>query len=372
MTGTFSDYCRFFLENYAEVRIAEHRVWQEAERMFMRLETQLRAGPWQTRRVCVWEHPRYQFVQIFKRDWPEPQQGCVHFEAGIDEGSLESHQLHLGLDVERCSEWAARTAFLGRLDALLQRYEAAIRATCPGSAHRTNTDWRSLTWSLDRLPEVTSEQLVQAVQRTLPIGDLVDEALYTADKTPIWRIDFLGNPREPTFNLKWYQPPAQQAEQGDPGGQRIMSGGGRLDTGCLQIDGTRGNYGPTIDGQPRRNICRLSLPADAFGLSSGTRVYFSSFVKTAVGASLGFYGDPPHELVQRGFPAVFSGTAFPGSEVRLPLEVRPCSDWQHVTSEMEIAQIDDYDVAAEGFITYLVTETQDTDLRVDCIEFGRC
>ena len=69
------------------------------------------------------------------------------------------------------------------------------------------------------------------------------------------------------------------------------------------------------------------------------------------------------------YPYAFKRKGRGSSGKSAPTVIKPRDDWQHVAWRGEIAELQDYDFATEGFSLSVTTETESQDLRIDSMEF---
>jgi hypothetical protein len=364
MVMGFSSTTKLWIEKQSVLRAAEQQFRMEFARMLRQVRDRMLADGWLTRMDSG--RPPDE-IKIIRPGWPAGLCG-IHYEAGLFEHPLERGILRLNLHVEE--EVKDQAVVCSQLARLLKPYAGTIASST--KMNMPDQPIENILAGSMSLAELNMETLCSTIQSVMQTASFVDEALFLAGKTRAWRIDFGdGTSSLSPQSLKWYQPPAADIAGGDAGGQRIDRSGGRFNTGCVHIDGTRGNYGPVIDGLPSRNICTLGRISQDIPI--GTRLYICCVVRATEGARLGFYGEG--QTMKDGkmsWPTAFSNSHHIAGPEPLPLVVSPSPDWQVVTWETQLQKVDDDDSPTQGFMMYLATETANTDLRIDSIEFGMC
>lgn len=309
-------------------------------------------------------------LQVYRPHWQTDWQG-IHYEAFLNADCLLQGRLDTGLHVEINAPHHGEVA--NNLYCYLRPHESQLLKKygrlssgfriLPCSSHSTEDQIIHVLEGTIDLTELTSDRMYDALERLTQTESFVEEALFRANGTKLWRTAFLSG--DPPLRL-------ERGGTRDTGGQTFREGKGRLDSPCLHIDGTRegnyklkdrkqpDNYDPTNKGSV--NIMELVRGREC-ELRNGDRLYLSCVVKTELGGRLWFDG--------QGHPicALFD---VPGPPNWIALDVQGQAEWQHVTIPLApVCTHEDYDFAQQGARVFLISQTQDPNFVFSSIEIGR-
>ncbi|MBI4604705.1 MAG: hypothetical protein HY721_22310 [Planctomycetes bacterium] len=340
----FSSTVRKWIDGQAVLRAAKERFRREWAGILGEAAARLADRGWGSRFLG---HPS-DLIQVFRPDWPSgPSQ--VHYEALVQHHFRRRGIIDLSLHVEH--ETPNQAAVCAALRRLLAPHARAIPACC--SVGVTDSPLHDILKGSLPLDGVTGEKLFEAFEKLAETASFVDQALFVAGNTPVWRTDFSADREE--IWLEWF---------GSKGGQELAYGAGRLGSAALRIDGSRPNARPEMKYE-KGSYSVLVHPTK--GLRNGARHYGSIALKTTRGAHVvlraeGHKGQTP-EGHPKQLPQAFAwaGTA------------EPSEGWQCLTWESPVPPVEEagYDFSRDGAWLVLVVDTEDRACLIDGVEVGR-
>lgn len=317
----------------------KQRLWLEWRDMLDITYQHLTLEEW----TCCCHGNPTNMLQFFRGHWPNAE-GQIHYEILCNEDFFEPGIVDLSLHIE--NRLSNQEAVCGRVRSLLKPYEAKLLARLAGCAPSLPTDplWDILKGRLP-LGDLTAEVICEAVDRMIETESFVDEALFLAGKTRVWRTDFFANDAKPY--IAWH------TSEGiaETGGWDFSDNGGRFDSPCLKCTGGKSNY---HDG---KNIATFRPNQLFHELGNSQPFYCSAVVNASRGGELRFYAEAPKE---GGFVAAWD-------EIR-PLD--PSNQWQVVTCEGYVSNPENYDFAKQGMHVFVIVKTPEAGLKIDSIEVG--
>ena len=336
----FSDHTKLLIQRWNLLEAAETLLWEEWRRLLEETAILLRRSSWLTR---VYSSPadRKGHLRAHRPSWPDRSDLRIHLQAGIDADRLRRGLAYLELHVE--GDAPERALVVTTLQRLLEPYQAsgALLRECDCTLPRRSK--RRLLRATRTLPEATAQSLADGLERLGRMAPFVDEAVFLADKQPLWRTDFLPGDPEPQLRYR-----------DSEGGQTIALEPGRLGTPCLQVNGQQRNY------QGDLGVGNLALLTDLRGVSAGEQVYLSCNLLVHEPVCIFLYG----EVRGYDFPPAFV-------EASPSAQLASSDEWQHVGLSARVVEEEGYSFQDEGLNVYLITRTDDAGLLIDGIEIGR-
>jgi hypothetical protein len=348
MPEGFSESTRHWIGMQDVVAAAKERFRREWARILREAEGVLRREGWASR---LQSNPS-EMLQVFRPNWPGGLCG-IHYEAQCNDYFCEQGFVDLSLHIEH--EVLDQSAVCDRIRRLLSPYRQALLSSC--SASLPDEPLHDILKGKLPLSDVTSERIVEVINSMAATETFVDEAMFLADKTPIWRTDFF--PGDPQPQLDIYIVDGRHGK----GGQELRPSGGCLDTRSVVINGTAPTNYHAADGSPT-NIMLLTHTKD---VDVRKDFYLSCIVRTTSGGRLWLYGEGYDKQPdgKQEWPALLDPAWTP-----VPVEGK--SGWQHIGWQGHTDKAAKYDFAGQGATFYLRAQIDDSSFALNSIEFGHC
>jgi hypothetical protein len=335
------------------------------EEVLSEIERTLPSGRWEVHRCCS-PHSDLRGIQVRQRDWSEPLLSHVDLRLVGGAKAVNQPTLRIELETRIMADWGDGARFLERLRQLTEQLVPQGHDAAPQSLSQGNGDyspsavhcWTVPLGSTDAVERLESN-VEDAVDALSAVASLVDEAWYLRDKQTLWRTDFGhgAGAKRPSLvcPVRW----PEGSPNGPKGGQKPIARIGRLGSDCLRINGTVGNYGPVDEaGRATRNICRLISLEEMRNLPINRRLYVSCVIHSTQEVTICVLGGG--RTGKSGYPVIVEvDRSLPGT-----------SGWRQIGIEATTCIGKGESGRAEGFTLYLVTETADTKLRIDCVDVG--
>lgn len=280
-----------------------------------------------------------EFLQLRRESWPDPW-GAAHYEVLCNFEFLRRGIADLSLHIEGAIPNQA--AVCSRIRDLLRphadRIHALLSKHAPSLPELPVQDILKGQLPLDR---VTPELICEALEAMMETASFVDEAIFLAGTQVVWRSDFL--PNSAPISLIW---------NNTPGGQEVMSHGGRLGSPVLRVDGTRPNCRP--DKKERGSFsCLIRKPQS---LVNGCEYAGCVVLKSRCGGTLKIWG---HKDSVRAFDWT--------------RQVAPAESWQCIAFRSKVPSADTAtsDFSDKGVQVHMNVNTADTEFLIDSIEIAR-
>ncbi|NQT16221.1 MAG: hypothetical protein HQ582_25915 [Planctomycetes bacterium] len=283
-------------------------------------------------------------LQFYRPHWQDGWNGA-HFEVASHSNWFRNGTVHVGLHVEK--DHPKHEAVLGRLRKGFQRYEPEILDACACRVTGKG-DNGVLKRSLD-LPNVSADQIGEALEKIMKAESFVEEALFLADKKTVWRTDLRSD--DPVPPHKWHE----RLGTGEEGGWEFSPDGGRFNGPCIKCHGDKSNY------HEGRNILTLNDSKPIHTFANNQKIYGLAVVHAPRGGTVIFHGESGKE---RGWAAAY----------RAECELNAAPGWQVVRWEATVSSPEEFDFGDEGVYAYVIVQAQTPESRLDldCIEIGTC
>jgi hypothetical protein len=294
-------------------------------------------------------------VEFARPGWGNAEGEGIHWELFVDYEELGRGNLVVGLDIgERVADREAKRSCLARL---LRPYERTLLDRF-GLQVRPHKLWKFLYATIPLL-ELTVEAMKQRSALLPDLAAFVDEALFLADKVPVWRSDFFSD--DPPPGIRWAQWKEYKGTTGETGGWEVAAKDGRLDSPCLRCHANGFNYRDCFNRGRPSNILRLRRQdgGPIHEITNDQEVYACAVIHSATGGQLQFYGEATKE---GRFVTAFAGT----------LKIPSSEAWQVIKWRGKLDSPADYDFAKQGLNAFIMLDVPETALRIDSIEIGRC
>lgn len=349
----FSRESQTLISRYGVIEKAEKTLWEDYRKILDSVAEQVDSTRF-VARVHVDPQGAWGTLQIAMPHWPKPYWNGVHFEVNLDRQWVLRDRLPIGLDVE--DSVPRKHTVIGCLSRILERYEnSGLLLQGANVTLIPNTSWRIFEGTVP-LATLSAGQLHGLLHRLCTLAPLVDEGLFVGDGQSLWRTDFFASGGDGRPQLTF---------QGSEGGQEFQPSGGCMGSPALQVNGRRKGNHDVVDGKPTH----IMVLTKTHEIHKGDELYLSCVVKSRSGCRLWFYGEGHCDLPDgtRRFPPLLHGGPWllmdvPGGS----------SDWQHVGIRAKVEDHQDYSFATQGAYVFLRTQTDDTELCFNSIEFGRC
>jgi len=337
MPQEFSPIVKDWLANQDVLLAAEDRFRGEWGDILRRVAGRLAERGFTT--VLTGEPPEE--VKALRPGWPGGVCG-VHYEARAFPEQRRRGIVDLSLHVEQ--DLDNQEQVCNGLRQLLRRHGARVPEAC---AAATPDEPREdiLKGSLP-IEGITSGRLLEAIARLALTDSFVEEALFLADRQPLWRTDFLPGDPEVAIDVTFGQGTSER------GGWEFGPHAGRFQGRGLEARPGEHNF------RNGTNILMLN------------RGLFHDFVNAqAVYGCATVAAGENTELTLCLQTDKSHGWAIAFEQVR---EVRQCESWQLVTWQGRIAGDEGHDFAEEGLYAYLIAGPVTRPLRIGSLAVGIC
>lgn len=342
MRTTFSPGMETFFDKLPVLVEAEKRFRQEWAEMLASLHDRVAVEDWVVRYDCPEPH---EMIKILRSDWPAGESG-IHYEFGAFDQFRRQGVIDVSLHFEQ--EVPNQEQVCKCMRRLLRPHWGRLNGTLPGIApHLPESPTHDIIKGRLPLASATSEVLYETFKALATTESFVDESIFLAERTSVWRTDFLKN--DPYPCLQW----GASLGAGETGGWEIIGVGGRLHSGALRCHARKSNY---HDGQ---NILTLNGGKPCFDLAPDRRFYACAVVQIPHGCDVKFCLQSVHK--NNAYQDAFYGTQ----------SARASAHWQVLTWEGEINRLKDYDVARDGLFAYLIAGPLQDSIVIDSIQIGQ-
>lgn len=361
MKEGFSDSTKLWIEKQDVFISAEQRFCREWGNILRNVQSRLSKQGWACR--LMGDPP--DMIQLYRPYWPSGP-GQVHYEVWCKGEFYRAGIVDFGLHMER--DLPNQNATCERIRLILGPHIPKILTSGVISIPEQPSD--RILKGLLPLKEITVENICEVVENMMQTESLIDESLFVADKTMVWRTDF--SPSSPPVYPHWFS---------EVGGQESVLGAGRFGSWAWRIDGTRPNarkecvwergcYCVLVGGDTKNLIC------------NGTEYYGTAVVKTSKGAHWCLWADG-HEYESKeevkSLPQAFNWKCY----------IPPADKWQCVTWRGAVPTVEkvmafippergggeipvNFNFAENGAWITLNIQTEDREFLIDSVEIGRC